>query len=205
MVVIKLNRHSNLCLGQAMWHCETPEAHVITNTVRTNSCKESLRLYWHCCLCWGLRSLFFQVWCHGGSKIYPQTLSGEQVNFHYCRFCRPTNNFTQETEWLILFIISASLPNPPNSIPNNCEAVSPIPRNSPMEQHYWSTNTTEPCAFFSDRMKKKNNRLPSLQSLHEAKKQKGVGKYSVTSEWGTGTRVTCLSRFHKGNILDECS
>lgn len=42
---IKLNGHGNLCLGRAMWHCETPEAYVITNTVRTNTCKESLRLY----------------------------------------------------------------------------------------------------------------------------------------------------------------
>lgn len=45
MEVIKLNGHSYLCLGRAVWFYETSKVHIITNTVRTKTCKDSLRLY----------------------------------------------------------------------------------------------------------------------------------------------------------------
>lgn len=123
--------------------------------------------------------------------------------FIIARLCRHTNNFTQETEWLILFIISASLPYPPNSIPNNCEVVSPIPRNSPMEQRYWSTNTTEPYAFFQTEWKRGEKTTPDLHpcNLFTKLKTEMDWKHRVTSEKGMGTRVTVT--FHEWNIIPD--
>ena len=142
-----------------------------------------------------------QVRCRGESKFTHKPLSGEQVNFHYCRFCRPTNNFTRETEWLILFIISASLPGPPNSIPNNCGAVSPIPRNSPMEATLLIQKHRSLC-IFSNRMKKRkkhththtHTQKTDLHPCNLFAMMEGDWKYSVE---GIGTRVNCISCFTK--------
>lgn len=113
------------------------------------------------------------------------------MNFHYCRFRRPANNFTQETEWLILFIISASLPSPPNSIPNNCKAVLPIPRNSPTEQPYWSTHTAQP--------QTEGKRTAAI--LFQCWKKEIVSLASHLSQ----KLATTGSRFHEASIiLHEC-
>lgn len=66
----------------------------------------------------------------------------KQVSFHYCQFCLPTNNFTRETEWLILLISPASPPSS-NLILSSCWAPSPIPKHPPIEKHYWSTVVEE--------------------------------------------------------------
>lgn len=130
--------------GQAMWHSEAPEAYVITNTARTNTCTESLRLYWRRCLYEGSLPLF-QVLCLGESKfthrpsvvnkwtfiiadsVDPQITSHERQDDWYSSSSLPPSATP-----LIQFQITTKLCHPYQGTHQRSDAIDPQTPQTPM-------------------------------------------------------------------------